>query len=340
MNNTILPSGRDSVADALRGFAIILIVYAHIIKWFDYSGITLKYSLVFSEWISSFHMPIMFMIAGYVHAISAGRASIKKAAVALYLPCLYFSLSQWLIMYFIFAEKNPANFGAAKLSDLFLIPLMGFKEYWFLAALFFVKSVHIVLEHKISRRFMHSFFWVALFIVLRVFRHSMPVVLPAAYFRLYVYMGIYFHAGYLMKQNNVFTSPKILHGLLLLCAGTICFCAEMFSRADIFTVTGAAFCISTGIFTIFYAMRVNNSVLQVYGRYSMVVYCLHNYAAASLRMLFTVSGLSSSASPIILAAIGIIFAMTAPLAVVWLYKNVKCLRWIEYIFYPGKMISG
>ena len=72
----------------------------------------------------------------------------------------------------------------------------------------------------------------------------------------------------------------------------------------------------------------------------MVVYCLHNYAAASLRMLFTVSGLSSSASPIILAAIGIIFAMTAPLAVVWLYKNVKCLRWIEYIFYPGKMISG
>ena len=277
------------------------------------------------------------MIAGYVHAMSTSKSSylarIKKAAVDLYLPCLYFSFPQWVIMSSVFAVHNPANFGAAKLSDLFAIPLIGFKEYWFLAALFFVKALHITFEHTISSQKLQAVLWIIIFLLVSLFRKNLPLG------GLRIEMGIYFHAGYLMKQNNVFTCPKILHGLLLIIVGTCCFCARYVLNAqNIFTAAGSAFCISTGLFIVFYAMKVNNSVLKVYGLYSMVVYCLHNYAAASLRMLFTVSGLSSSASPVILAAIGIIFAMTIPLAVVWLYKNVKCLCWIEYIFYPGKLL--
>ena len=279
------------------------------------------------------------MIAGYVHAMSTSKSSylarIKKAAVDLYLPCLYFSFPQWVIMSSVFAVYNPANFGAAKLSDLFAIPLIGFKEYWFLAVLFFVKALHITFEHTISSQKLQAVLWIIIFLLVSLFRKNLPLG------GLRIEMGIYFHAGYLMKQNNVFTCPKILHGLLLIIVGTCCFCARYVLNAqNIFTAAGSAFCISTGLFIVFYAMKVNNSVLKVYGLYSMVVYCLHNYAAASLRMLFTVSGLSSSASPVILAAIGIIFAMTIPLAVVWLYKNVKCLRWIEYIFYPRRLFNS
>ncbi|MBQ6002532.1 MAG: hypothetical protein IJL18_06735, partial [Synergistaceae bacterium] len=52
--------GRDFVADSLRGLAIILVVYAHVVLWFESSGIILPRSIIVSKWIYSFHMPLMF----------------------------------------------------------------------------------------------------------------------------------------------------------------------------------------------------------------------------------------------------------------------------------------
>ena len=55
-------------------------------------------------------------------------------------------------------------------------------------------------------------------------------------------------------------------------------------------------------------------------------------------MIFTVSGLSVSADPVVMFAAAFVPAMVIPLLAVYLYRNVKYLRWIEYIFYPGKLI--
>ena len=67
-------------------------------------------------------MPIMFMIAGYIQGIKYSYKTydyysiLKKSFVGLYLPCIYFSLSHWCIMYFAFNKQNLANFRAAELS--------------------------------------------------------------------------------------------------------------------------------------------------------------------------------------------------------------------------------
>ena len=283
-------------------------------------------------------MPLMFMIAGYVQGMKDYRASswlhwLKKSAVDLYLPCMYFSLIQWGIMYFIFSRHNPANFGALKSGDLAMIPIIGFKEYWFLAALFFIKVIHSAFECSSCPEKLHSAFWAVVFILQASSGSELLAKLP---------LGLYFHVGYILKHRDYISqakNPGILPGVILFISGVLFFSVPyVYDKVNAFTGLGAAMCSSLGLFIVFYARGIKCSWLVIYGLYSMVIYCLHNWITACCRMIFTVSGMSSSADPVMMFMVAFVPAMLLPLLCVYIYKNVKCLRWIEYIFYPGKLI--
>ena len=283
-------------------------------------------------------MPLMFMIAGYVQGMKDYKSSswlhwLKKSAVDLYLPCMYFSLLQWAIMYFIFSRHNPANFGALKSGDLAMIPLIGFKEYWFLAVLFFIKVIHSAFECSSCPEKLHSVFWA----VILIFQPLLGSALLAK-----VSFGLYFHIGYILKRKDYISqakNPGMFLGVMLFTAGALFFFIPYaYDKTNAFTSIGAAMCSCLGLFIVFYARKINYSWLVIYGLYSMVVYCLHNWITACCRMIFTVSGLSVSADPVVMFTAAFVPAMIIPLLAVYLYRNVKCLRWIEYIFYPGKLI--
>ena len=273
----------------------------------------------------------MFMIAGFVHAMKDRFRQefypfAKKYFVDLYLPCMYFSLSQYVLMASIFSSNNPANFGAIKPGDLYALPFSGFKEYWFLAALFFVKVIHAFLECKVHKIWLISAFWLAVFLGVRYV--PAPGFLELAAGRLS--MGLYFHAGFLLKR---YAQRYVLwQGAALWLAGMACYLGSF--------AAGAAMLTSLGVFAAFYALKIKPGVLVKCGVLSMVIYCLHNWITAVFRMAFKLSGLASSGEPAVLFAVSFCAAMTLPFLVVWLYKNVKALRWVEYIFYPGRMIKG
>ena len=63
-------SGWDVVADSLRGLVIILVVIGHTIIAFNHSRLTFTGDKIINSYIYSFHMPLMFMISGYVAAFS------------------------------------------------------------------------------------------------------------------------------------------------------------------------------------------------------------------------------------------------------------------------------
>lgn len=95
---------------------------------------------------------------------------------------------------------------------------------------------------------------------------------------------------------------------------------------------------SLGLFTVFYALGINIGFLSLCGMYSMVIYALHSYGFVALKLAYKLLGMSSFINPTVFYVIGLLSGVIMPLILVWLYKNVKCLRWIEYIFYPGKLI--
>ena len=287
-------------------------------------------------------MLFMFMIAGYVHAMKEryGQSFLpfaKKYFIEIYLPCMYFSFIQIFIMLTVFSSSNPANFGAVKPGEIYAIPFAGFKEYWFLAALFFVKLLHTFLECRVRSLRAVSVFWIAVFIIAPYLGRMSPSFLHNGILGLT--RGLYFHAGYLLKRCKFFSedkAPKISIGIMLFLAGFALFIAEYIYGVSIPAV--AAICTSLALFVVFNAIKVNYAILVVYGVHSMVVYCLHNWIVAVFRMSFKITGLASSAEPVILFIMCFPAAVLLPLLVVWLYRNVKPLHWIEYIFYPGRLL--
>ena len=143
-----------------------------------------------------------------------------------------------------------------------------------------------------------------------------------------------------MKKHNLIPK-KFSWGIVVLITGTACFFASHFyGLNNIFISTGVSIFTSLALFVIFYAFNISNNLLVTCGIYSMIIYCLHNYTASSLRVVYRFTGLSYSASPVILFATSCACSIMIPFMLVWLYKNVKCLRWIEYVFYPGKFKAG
>lgn len=288
-----------------------------------------RITIILSNWIYNFHMPLMFAVSGYVYAMKFHESlsyQIKKDAINLYLPCIYFSLMQWLIMRFIFSSNNPANFGAASMKNLYMLPFEGYKEYWFLAALFFVKSANLFFELKFKSVYINSVFWIIVFIALAFCGDNVSEFVSRLSY------GLYFYMGYIFRHKNYITSekhPEFLYGIILFLAGLAFYFAGLRKISTL--------CNVFAFFIIFYAANINNSFLVLCGVNSMVIYCLHNFITASFRLIVRASGLYASVNPVILFYICFFFALMIPLFIVKIYKNIKIFRWIEYIFYPGKV---
>lgn len=119
MNNQI--SQRIYKYDNLKGFAIILIVLGHMLFLLQFPSVAfIRY------FISIFHLPIFFFVAGYFSKIGPGETvkSFKRLIIPYMIFCVIFSI----FMYFI----------GWKIQPLFIYPPMAL---WFLVALFFMKAL-------------------------------------------------------------------------------------------------------------------------------------------------------------------------------------------------------
>lgn len=116
---------RDNRIDVMRGIAIILVVLQH----------SIGPSNILGKCILAFHMPLFFMISGYLAKPLGGGysgflASVVKNIKNLLVPQATLALITWLynilISYLILHQPNEMEFN----------PLYCFSEWWFLLVLF------------------------------------------------------------------------------------------------------------------------------------------------------------------------------------------------------------
>jgi|GEM_PF-4549209 len=286
-------------------------------------------------------MPLFFLLSGYAegirpHSDEFSRQFLKNF-MSLYVPCLFFSYLQAVLNLLVFSSSNSVNAHVPGMRDFLMIPFSGYLNYWFLFSLFTVKTIHNFFVRFVRNKYFHASFWIIVFILAGL-PDSFGGVLSFLAGR--INLGIYFHAGYVISTGKYISrekSPGFLWGIALLFAGLVIFFASDFEGEYKFLARASvASCISLSLLILFYALNVSNKFLAVCGLYSMVIYCIHNYAAMIFRILYR---LGKFHGPVFLPyAVCFLMALFIPLGVVWLYKNVKCLRWIEHIFYPGKLI--
>lgn len=151
-----IPPGRDIGVDALRGFSILLVVLGHAIAnaenllpfmTSNLGSVTaptynLKYLL--SNFLYTFHMPLFFLIGGYV--LFGKRIRIRDRALRLLVPFL-----AWIPVYFLvnrYIHHWPAGF-LTVLKDNVLHPAIGL---WFLPTLFLCSLLLIPVRYLENRQ--------------------------------------------------------------------------------------------------------------------------------------------------------------------------------------------
>ena len=245
---------------------------------------------------------------------------------------MFFSYLQFACNKFVFASFNPAGFRVPDYSELFTIPFIGFKNYWFLCTLFFVKMLDKIFDFDDK---INALFWLIICVVIIIFRRSLPEFIAQFYY------GLYFCAGKIFKRLGFITTrSKLFYGIIFIAIGMSFFFVPVLyvKGSDLGRLsplrTYAAIFMSIGFLIAFYALKIDNKLLVTCGVYSMVVYTIHNFIAAPLRVICRLSGLNT---PVLMLIFCFILAVLIPLLVVKIYKRVKFLRWIEYIFYPGEL---
>jgi len=124
--------GRAIGIDALRGLAILLVVLGHSISNAENLLAATTYNLEYyvSNFIYTFHMPLFFMVSGYV--LFGKRIRIGDRAIRLLLPFLAWIPVSWAVNRYIRHFPWPVRFWAT-FKDTVLHPGAGL---WFLPTLF------------------------------------------------------------------------------------------------------------------------------------------------------------------------------------------------------------
>jgi fucose 4-O-acetylase-like acetyltransferase len=184
---------RNNIIDSLKGFAILLMVFGHLIQFTSISNLYLTNPIYI--FIYSFHMPLFMVISGFFYNKSLKHGSLEKVLknriVTVLLP--YFSWATiFLIIWFISVGHNLLFVQLLqKYFDVFLFV----SKLWFLWVLFIcilLMSLNIFIQKYIG---VISIIFVALFVY---FLPATPI-LSCTNIK---YMFPFFIAGYYYKEYS------------------------------------------------------------------------------------------------------------------------------------------
>lgn len=126
--------------DAVKGIGILLVVMGH-----NLQGVP-----ALTSWIYSFHMPLFFIVTGYLEAHRQAQGAVHKPigsyirskAASLLWPYMTFSIVNlvWLLLFRLLMGVQPENPFPVIL--LKMLSTYGYRAMWFLPAMFFASVIH------------------------------------------------------------------------------------------------------------------------------------------------------------------------------------------------------
>lgn len=343
---------RLSWIDALKGFAIILVVFGHVEQGYGESGLfpteTGALQIIW-DFGHIFRMPLFFLLSGYLYEMTWNERKkisgglIRKKFLDIGALYLLFAALFWSFKFIGGMTAHGLMVNGVTIQDLLLIPICPFNYLWFLwvLALLFVAVPCLV---KVCS---HRIFLVGLF--------SLGYLLPwqnwmdfgiFSGISLLFYGGFYFVLGSYCRMKHFETAGlKIKHWMislsLMICIGNCT--AHLYFGKDIWphpvheAVVALAACYLIWYLFIAYWDKSSwpgDRFFQLCGQKSLEIYLLHMYLVGGLRAVFHKVGIENLW---LLIAIGTVIAVLVPLGVALLADRWK---WIHDIFHPADWLRN
>lgn len=264
--------------DVVRGIAIIFVVLGH----------TSIPGEVGVKWISSFHMPLFFVISGYCYKQKSLGELFKRRLKTMIIP--YFAFYGIYILVELFL--NIRAFDESLISHIVDIILGNDVMLWFLVALFLVELIYTLLTNYISSTKMLTVIVVVLAAIGFLLAQN-HIELCYRIHTAFIMIGFY-HLGVWVSRKNFFEAGylKSVLWMLFLCIINI---ATMFFNVHIDVRTGVygnyvLFYIAaiSGSFLIFFVGKLINKskLLELLGRNTLCIYAFNVKIANWLAYVF------------------------------------------------------
>lgn len=200
MQYDILKKPRFDIIDAMKGYAIILVIMGHIIVFIDPLSYTKNRLFTF---IYSFHMPLMLFLSGYlVHfsSITSNFRFIYKKFMVLVVPYL-----TWNFIGFFIVNNFVIN---RKLITDIMNRFIIYDNLWFLPVLFIsfvIVLLYIIFEREMTKINLEKYATIIFVVIFELIIWSIPPVFQGIYslrwFPAFVFIG-YLFAMYKDKFLN------------------------------------------------------------------------------------------------------------------------------------------
>lgn len=183
---------RDSTIDLYKGIGIVLVMMGHI-----------GFGNTSSYIAHSFHMPMFFLISGFLYRRSEGNSFytwIKRKVTGLLVPYLIFGVINYVFYLFIQWQKG-ADISVQPIVHWLFVNTTGLASgsLWFLTALFISNILFFLVENYIKHLFGKLVIVVLIANLGIVFAEFLPYRLPYAMDAGMVGVGLCY-AGYLLRK--------------------------------------------------------------------------------------------------------------------------------------------
>jgi fucose 4-O-acetylase-like acetyltransferase len=349
-NTSILLKSRMAWVDYLRGIAIVLVVYRHVLLGIQNSGMILPPAYLNANiMFFSFRMPLFFIlsgifISGSLAKKSLGRIIYSKFELLLY-PYLIWATIQITIQIFASSYTN-AHRTSFDYLYIFYQP-KNIDQFWYLPALFNSTVVYLLTKTKLK---LHG--WMQIILGLALYFLSpfcRSVSMMSDWMEFYIFFAIgdtfstyFFHDKFQAFLKNRFTLPALLP----------IFIATQFYYLHLY-ITSPGNDVNLGLFlpialfgcltmcSLAYRLQKWDILrfLRVLGYHSLYIYVMHVIVAACVRVILTKA--FHIHQPVALLFIGIALASTVPVMIYNLFIFEKPLYFLFSLHrYPkGSTVS-
>jgi fucose 4-O-acetylase-like acetyltransferase len=326
MSESTTRTFRLSWVDTAKGFAIILVVFGHVL-WGLINSKILTWTPItrFVEaWIYSFHMPAFFFLSGLFLFRSTARPWVEVASDKLRtIAYPYFIWS--MITLAIKSEIGAAANHPYNLSDILLILYKPIDQFWFLYVLFVLLIVVSILLKLGIKHWV--IFGLAVLIypgLLPMFSHETDILMEIRLMTIYLALGVVVGSDQNIRMISCIGSGWLVLGVVIgLMISSLAGWSELHSQIiepgyfrPLFAVSGIVAVIALAHLT---DKAKLGAPIRFLGRHSLQIYLVHTIASAGVRVaLFNFFHLSASAPHVIL---GTLAGLYLPIGLVSLFKR-------------------
>ncbi|MBN8674048.1 MAG: acyltransferase [Chitinophagales bacterium] len=337
-NLVVLEKSRMPWVDYLRGIAIVLVVYRHVLIGIERTGRSIPVLLEQANMIFfSFRMPLFFILSGLFISSSIAKRTIKKLVAIkfenLLYPYLIWAFLQTTLQ-IVLSNYTNAERTLEDYTYIFYQP-RGLDQFWYLPALFNTTVIYILVKTKLRfHNWMQLLLGVALYFTGTYLRR---VSMMSDWMEFYIFFAIGDSlSGLFFKQRaqRFLNSSLTLLLIVPIFAFTQYYYVKNFdviTHVEFLTISLIG-CVSMFVF----AFRLQKlhilSFLRVLGFHSLYIYVMHVIVSAFVRLVLT--KFMGVTDPAILLFSGIATGVIIP---VMLYNLIiKKKLWFLFTYHRPK----